>query len=101
MRIFFASVFSGVKPVIIAVVLQALWGLGRTAVKNGFLAAVGLLATAAAVAGGNVLAILLATGLVSVFQVWIKERRSGNLLALPMPAKFLIAATPVLRQRLR
>jgi len=91
------SVLYGIKPVIIAVVLQALWGLGRTAIKNGFLVAVGLLATAAAIAGGNVLAILLVAGLVTVFVAWIKERRlSGNLLALPMPAKFLMASTPVL-----
>ena len=91
------SVLYGVKPVIIAVVLQALWGLGRTAIKNGFLAAVGLLAAAAVIAGGNILATLLAAGLVTVLQAWIKERRlSGNLLALPMPAKSLMAATPVL-----
>jgi chromate transporter len=91
------SVLYGVKPVIIAIVLQALWGLGRTALKNRFLAAVGLLATAGAISGGNVLAILLAAGLVTVFQAWIKERRrSSNLLALPMPAKFLMASTPVL-----
>jgi chromate transporter len=91
------SVLYGVKPVIIAVVMQALWGLGRTAIKNGFLLAVGLLATATAIAGGNVLAILLAAGLVTVFQAWIKERRlSANLLALPMPAKSLMASTPML-----
>src|SRR5208282_3544543 len=54
------GVLYGVKPVIIAVVLQALWGLGRTAIKNRFLAAVGLLATAGAIAGGNILTILLA-----------------------------------------
>ena len=91
------SVLYGVKPVIISVVLQALWGLGRTAIKNGFLLAVGLLGTAAAIAGGNVLAILLTAGLVTVLREWIKERRfSSNLLALPMPAKSLIAATPML-----
>lgn len=32
----------GIKPVIIAVVAQALWGLGKTAVKNAILAALGL-----------------------------------------------------------
>jgi hypothetical protein len=47
------SVLYGVKPVIIAVVLQALWELGRTAIKSGFLLAVGLLAAVAAIAGGN------------------------------------------------
>ena len=33
----------GIKPVVIAVVLQALLGLGRTAVKNKLLAAMGVL----------------------------------------------------------
>src|SRR5947209_14201958 len=32
----------GIKPVIIAVVVQALWGLGRTAMKTIFLGAVGV-----------------------------------------------------------
>src|SRR5918996_1993419 len=36
----------GVKPVIIAVVVQAIWGLLRTAVKGPLLAAVGLAALA-------------------------------------------------------
>ena len=82
---------------IFAVVLQAVWRLGRTAIKNGFLSAVGLLATAGAFAGGNVLAILLAAGLATVFRAWIKERRfSGNLLALPVMAKSLMSSTPVL-----
>jgi chromate transporter len=91
------SVLYGVKPVIIAVVLQALWGLGRTALKNSFLVAIGLLATAGALAGANVLAILLAAGLVTVSQAWIKERPlSANLLALPTTAKSLMASTPAL-----
>src|ERR1044071_5113286 len=37
-------VLYGVKPVIIAVVLQALWGLAKTAVKTRLLAVVGLAA---------------------------------------------------------
>ena len=72
---------------IIAVVLQALWGLGRTAIKNGFLLVVGLLATAGALAGGNVLAILLAAGLVTVFQAWIKERRLSSNLRPGLPQR--------------
>ena len=32
----------GVKPVVMAVVLQALWRLGRTAVKTSFLALTGI-----------------------------------------------------------
>jgi len=89
------SLLYGVKPVIIAIVLQAIWGLGRTAIKNGFLVAIGLLATAAAAAGGDVLAILLAAGLVTVFQRWLKQRRrSGNFFALPISAKSLMASAP-------
>jgi len=91
------SVLYGVKPVIIAVMLQALWVLGRTAIKNSFLLTVGLVGTTAGIAGENVLAILLTAGLVTVLQTWIKERRlSSNLLAIPMPTKSLIAAIPVL-----
>ena len=70
------SVLYGVKPVIIAVVLQALWGLSHTAVKNGFLALVGLLATVAALAGGNVLAILLAAGAVALGKAKLIENRA-------------------------
>lgn len=91
------SVLYGVKPVIIAVVLQALWGLGRTAIKNGFLLAVGLLATAAVIAGGNVLAILLAAGVATVIEAWINERHLfSNLLAVPAPGGSLVAATAAL-----
>lgn len=75
------SIMYGVKPVIIAIVLQALWGLGRAAVKNVFLAAIGALATVAALAGGNVLAVLLAAGLVSLLRAWFVERRAGVSLA--------------------
>jgi chromate transporter len=36
------GILYGIKPVIIAVILQALWGLGRTAVKTRFLAFIGI-----------------------------------------------------------
>jgi chromate transporter len=45
-----SAVLYGVKPVVIAIVLQALWALGRTAVKTKFLAVIGLLMLAAALA---------------------------------------------------
>lgn len=37
-----AGILYGVKPVIIAIVLQALWSLGRTAIKTKLLAVVGI-----------------------------------------------------------
>src|SRR4029078_3323783 len=39
-----AGLLYGVKPVIIAIVLHALWSLARTAIKSTFLAVVGIVA---------------------------------------------------------
>jgi chromate transporter len=55
----------GVKPVIIAVVAQALWGLGRTALKTRLLGALGILALAASLVGLDELAILALAGVTS------------------------------------
>ena len=52
----------GVKPVVIAVVVQAIWGVGRTAVKGPFLGAVGLLVLILSFLGGNELALLFGAG---------------------------------------
>ena len=69
----------GVKPVIIAVILQAVWGLGRAALKDGFLRAVGLVATIAALGGINVLVVLLTAGLIAMARVAGGESRwSGH-----------------------
>lgn len=90
------SIMYGVKPVIIAVVLQALWGLARGAVKNVFLATIGLLATAAALAGGNVLAILVVAGLVAIMPAWLQERPAYvSLAALPTTKSLLAVAAPL------
>ena len=56
------GVLYGVKPVVIAVVLQALWRLGRTAVTSPFLGMLALFAAAANVAGLGEIAVLLVTG---------------------------------------
>jgi chromate transporter len=57
-----AAVFHGVKPVVVAVVLQALITLGRKAVKTPLLAICGLIATALALFEVNELLILLGAG---------------------------------------
>ena len=58
-----AGLLYGVKPVIIAVVVQALWGLGRVAVKTRLLGAVALAAVAASALGVNPLVILFGAGI--------------------------------------
>lgn len=52
----------GIKPVIIAVVVQALWNLGRMAVKTRLLAVVGVVAAALSYCGVNPLLVLLVAG---------------------------------------
>ncbi|HUI28243.1 MAG TPA: chromate efflux transporter [Candidatus Kryptonia bacterium] len=55
----------GVKPVIIAIVVQALWGLARTAVKSKPLAVLAVLAVAATVLRVDEIVVLLAAGAIA------------------------------------
>jgi chromate transporter len=55
----------GVKPVVIAVVVQALWRLGRTAVKSVRLAAIGIASVIAVAFGANELIVLAVAGVVA------------------------------------
>jgi len=56
------GILYGVKPVVIAIVGQALWSLGRSAVKTRGLAVLAGAAVLAAAAGVHELAVLLAAG---------------------------------------
>ncbi len=62
----------GVKPVVIAVVAQALWRLGRSALKSRRLAALGSAAVAATALGANELAVLAGAAAASV--AWERAR---------------------------
>lgn len=57
------GILYGVKPVVIAIVAQALYSLGRTALKSIRLVLVGLAALIAVLAGVHELAVLVACGL--------------------------------------
>ena len=52
----------GVKPVVIAIILQALWKLGRTAIKGAWLAIVGLVTLFLAIVGVSPLLVLIVGG---------------------------------------
>jgi chromate transporter len=60
-----AAILYGVKPVVIAIILQALWSLGRTAVKTTFLGLVGVLSVVLAFLGVHPLLLLLLAGSVA------------------------------------
>ncbi len=77
----------GIKPVVIAIVLQALLGLGRTAVKTKFLGAMAVVAVILDFLGLNPLALLFGTGLVmgvrqGFMQDWRKHRVSILIMSL-------------------
>lgn len=91
----------GIKPVIIAIVGQALWGLARTAVRGGFLAAVGLAALALYFLGINEILILFG-GAIVVLLARLAQRRNAGWVAvllplggLPLPALSLAAPVAV------
>jgi len=76
----------GAKPVMVAVIVQAVWNLGRRAWRNGALALAGLAGLAAVVAGAPAIAVLLASGGLMLLVAW---HRSGvgtapGIAALPL-----------------
>lgn len=74
----------GVKPVIIAVVLQALWSLGRTAIKTKLLAALGIAALVFSFLGIHELLVLFGGGVVAGIArtTWQQIKGGKNLRAL-------------------
>ncbi|MFN8177698.1 MAG: chromate efflux transporter [bacterium] len=91
-----AGFLYGVKAPIIAIVLQALWRLAKSAARTKELAAVGILATAASFLGANELLVLGAGGAVVAAGREIARRaqspRSGGAAALVLPFGPLVPA---------
>ena len=82
-----SALLYGVKPVVIAVILQALWGLSRTAVKTRLLAVLGLMATLFAAFGLHPLLLLLLAGIATAL-TQVDFHRAGITLFAPLQ-KFL------------
>jgi chromate transporter len=86
-------VLYGVKPIIIAVVLQALWSLGRSAAKTKSLAVLGLIAVVLSFAGVNELLIIFASGAIVAAGRWfINWRKRSPAASLGISATGTIAA---------
>jgi chromate transporter len=78
-----SGLFYGIKPVIMAIVAQALWGLGRTAIKTPLLAMVGEAAVVAVVSGVHELAVLAGVGvLTGVTRLGVKRARAARSLVM-------------------
>ena len=72
----------GVKPVIIVIILQALWGLGKKAVKGPLTAVVGLLVIAGCFININQLMLLISGGLILMVVDNMKRLKGKGLYAL-------------------
>lgn len=86
-----AGILYGVKPVIIVIVLQALWSLGKTAIKTKFLAAIGLAGVVLTWLGVHELLILAGAGLVVAMVRTFAPRNDRRLLSVGFA--FLLQST--------
>jgi chromate transporter len=88
-----AGILYGIKPVVIGVVLQALWSLGRTAVKTTFLGFVAVLALALSVLGWHPLLLLLLAGAVASVSALRTSRVSFSVLPFATMGGGILATT--------
>jgi chromate transporter len=72
----------GAKPAMVALIVQAVWKLGRTAFKSKWLGVAGAACFAAALLGAPPLAVLLASGGVVLVVTWGRRRRSNTAMGL-------------------
>lgn len=82
----------GVSPVIIAIVLEAVWKLGRTAITGIFPALLGIAIVALSLAGWNELALLGAAGLLSLMVGLVRATTAAGLVATVVALTTSLAA---------
>jgi chromate transporter len=70
----------GIKPVIVAIIVQALWKLVKTAVKNALFAGAGLVVLGLYFGGFSAVALILGSGLLvmAIKNGWQSWRQSGS-----------------------
>jgi chromate transporter len=76
----------GIKPVIIGIILVALWGLLKTAVKGVLAGAIGIGALALFVLGVNPIVVLVAGGLATLLARRPSTRGGAGVVALALPS---------------
>ncbi len=86
-------VLYGIKPVIIAIIAQALWELSKSAFKDWLLAALSIAIIVLYLSGGNVIALLFGAGALIAL---IRSARHGQLshLAAAIPPAALLGVAP-------
>ncbi len=92
------AIFYGIKPVIVSVVAQALWNLGKMAWKTRASMAIGLIASACSAVGVNMLGVLFGSGLVLAVRQWLvgEKPRTTRPLGVLVTVGAILAGFPVL-----
>ncbi|HWT64645.1 MAG TPA: chromate transporter, partial [Terracidiphilus sp.] len=81
-----AGVLYGAKPVMVAIVLQAVWRLGRRALRGFAPVLLGVASLAAALAGAPPVLVLLASGGLLLMLAWRRTQRSSAAALALLPA---------------
>jgi chromate transporter len=100
-----AGTLYGIKPAVIAIILQALWNLARTAIKSKLLAVISVLAVVLSGFGVAPLIVLAIAGIASGAAALFKSQGDVSFAAIPTFAKLglllgTVAAVPVSMIRL-
>ena len=83
----------GVKPVIIAIVIQALWNLGTKAVKGSLTGAIGIAVIVLSFLGVNVVLLLFTGGLIVMTLSSLRDARAGRGGLAALAGPILLAAS--------
>jgi len=87
------SILYGVKPVVIAIILQALWNLGRSAVKTKYLLIIGVGGLLLSVLGINPILTIFGLGSISGLGRWFVNARKKMASALSL---WCLLSVPIL-----
>lgn len=84
------GILYGIKPAVIAIILQALWSLARTAVKTKLLAAIGVTVVVLSGVGIAPLVVLVIAGTASGAAAWFQRQGRVALTALSPCGRFAV-----------
>jgi chromate transporter len=89
-----AGMLYAIKPVVVAIVIQALWRLSKTGMRTTFLAAIAALAVVLNLFGLGPILVLLIAGAISAAALWLKIKIKMKTRMKSGPAAVSMAALP-------
>lgn len=87
-----AGMLYAIKPVVVAIVIQALWKLSKTGVRTKFLAAIAALAVVLNLFGLGPIMVLLIAGAISAAALWLRMKSRPVAVSVAALPKFFAAA---------